>query len=120
MSKYRDFVGFSLDSIIVEGSCIEGYLINLYKFPLNNFHLYKTFQTGSALQPGTHKQPQNHAILAWILAAVIMAPNLRRKDFPPAGKDPAIAWSRFSQNLGDNKKFQLGWVLKYVLSLSKE
>jgi hypothetical protein len=40
MSKYHDFVGFSLDSIIVEGSCIEGYLINVYKFPLNNFHLY--------------------------------------------------------------------------------
>jgi hypothetical protein len=25
-------------------------------------------------------------------------------------KDPAIGWSRVSQNLGDNKKFQLGWV----------
>jgi hypothetical protein len=46
--------------------------------------------------------------------------NLRRRDFPPAGKDPAIGWSRVSQNLGDNKKFQLGWVPKYVLSLSKE
>jgi hypothetical protein len=39
MSKYRDF-GLSLDSIIVEGSCILGSLVNVYqKFPLNNFHL---------------------------------------------------------------------------------
>jgi hypothetical protein len=28
--------------------------------------------------------------------------NLRRRDFPPAGKDPANGWSRVSQNLGDN------------------
>ena len=57
-------------------SCIEGYLINVYKFPLSNFHLYKTFQTGSAYKPGTHKQPLNHAILTWILADVILAPTL--------------------------------------------
>jgi hypothetical protein len=46
--------------------------------------------------------------------------NLRRRDFPPAGKGPAIGWSRASQNLEDNKKIQLRWVTKYVLSLSKE
>jgi hypothetical protein len=64
-----------------------------------------------------HLQASSHHGTCWRICSPA---NLGRRDFPPAGKDPAIGWSRVSQNLGDNKKIQLGWVPKYVLSLSKE
>jgi hypothetical protein len=58
MSKYRDF-GLSLDSIIVEGSCILGSLVNVYKFPLNNFHLTSIQDHSNKVSPANQTYTNN-------------------------------------------------------------
>jgi hypothetical protein len=45
-------------------------------FHSNIFIYTRPFKQGQPCKPGTHKQPLNHSILAWILADVIMAPTL--------------------------------------------